>query len=594
MDTLSNNLNFSLEFNHIFKDGKQERIPITHFVKEVQDWDDNIHSYTLILENINLELFFSSEVEDAQCRMDGFDILYDESIKYDEKNIPYISPGLITLFKHNSETEYYPYIPGIYCLNVTIQGEKFYSFIKVVSSRLTDDQLKYMRIEVEDQLKGLALDVVRKQSVFHGLDELNLDMSLFQQFKTLNHYFGDISTIIADLTKRVRSSLKKEYKLQLVDKPSHVDSVSIQHRLKHPESINYLKTRKNMVDYDLPENRLLKQIINSWISLLVDFIKQVDYNLEKFNGENEFFSSYTSIGRRKDLLLEINAYRKRAVQMKAALNQLRVRPWFQEISDTIAFVVPHKMYIDVRYSKIFKINQHLFSNEVNLSLHSGWSFQWKRTDQLYEIWSFLKVLDIFKNQQYSFSNVPQWMIDGNDKGLEDLLVIPTIPKGASFELQKEDLKLKIVYDGEIPKEPSHTNQQTNPIYTTSDHNNPDIRIDVSIQEVFIGSIIMDSKYRKKQVLMDSKYQLTSYADHIRSPYIYNKKRWERIRPVHRVLVLYPDKWGNTGIEYLDDKSISLIPLTPDMDFLEFGEMLKGLVEELVFDAQDAGIHVIER
>ncbi|BCB02144.1 DUF2357 domain-containing protein [Bacillus sp. KH172YL63] len=593
MVTRSSNLDFSIEFTHTFKEGEQERVPVRHFVKEVQDWDDNLHSYTIVRENINLELSFNSKLENARCAMDGFDILNDEKLKFDEKNFPYISPGSLTLYKHKAVTEYYPYIPGIYCLTVTIQEEKFFSFIKVISSRLTDDQLQSMRIEVENQLKGLALDVVRKQSVFQGLEELNLDMSLFQQFKTLDHYFGDISTIIADLTKRVRSSLKKEYILQPVEKPSHVDPVSIHYRLKHPESTNYLKTRKNIVDYDLPENRLLKQIINKWISVLVDFIQQIDYNLEKFNGDNEIFSSYTSKGRRKDLLIELDSFRTRATQMKAALNQLRISPWYQEVSDRAALVVTNKMFIDIRYNKIYKIHQHLSFEEVDLSLHPGWSFHWKRTDQLYEIWSFFKVLNIFKAYHFTFGNVPKWLLNGSEEGLKDLMVIPTIPKGASFELQKGDLKLRIVYDREIPKEPSQTDHKQNPIYTTGENNTPDIRIDVYIREIFIGSIIMDSKYRKKHVLMDSKYQLTSYADHVRSPYIYNKKRWERIRPVHRVLVLYPDKWGKTEVEYLDDKSISLVPLTPETDFKEIGKMIQGLVDELVLDAEDAGVILLE-
>jgi hypothetical protein len=589
MDTHSNNLDFSVEFTHTFKEGVQERIKVKHFVKEIQDWDDNHHSYTIVRENNNLEIVFNSEVEAAQCTMDGFDILNDEQLKYDEKNSPYINPGSLTLFKHKAEGEYYPYIPGIYCLTVTIQEERFYSFIKVISSRLTDDQIQSMRKEVESHLKGLALDIVRKQSVFQGLEQLNLDMTLFQQFKTLDYYFGDISTIVADLTKRVRSSLKKEYILQPIEKPSHVDSVSIQHRLKHPESTNYSKARKNIVDYDLPENRMLKQIINKWVSVLQDFIQQMDSNIEKFKSDDEIFSSYTSIGRRRDLLIELDNYRTRATQMKSALNQLRVSPWYQEISGRSPSVVTNKMFMDIRYNKLFKIHQHLSSEEVDLSLHPGWSFQWKRTDQLYEIWSFFKVINILKTYHYTFEAVPKWLFNGSDEGLNDLMVIPTIPKGASFELRKGELILKVVYDSVIPKEPSDTEQEGNPIYTTGEHNTPDIRLDVYIRDIFIGSIIMDSKYRKKHVLMDSKYQLTSYADHVRSPYIYNKRRWERIRPVHRVLVLYPDKWGKTEVEYLDDKSISLVPLTPNMDFAEFGEMIQGLVDELVLDAEDAGV-----
>lgn len=583
----SKDLDFSLEFIQAFKDGEQKKVAVLHFVDDIQNWDENILPYPVIRENVNLEISFDTKDREDRCRMDGFDVLQDSLLKYDEQNVPFINSGKITLFQHQSGNGYYPYIPGIYCISVVSKGVTYYSLVKVISNRLTDNQLDSMRYEVESQLKGLALDVVRKQTVFQNTEEIQIDNSLFQKYKTLNHHFNEISTIIADLSKRIRSALKKEYQLQPMEKPSHVDSVSIQYRVKHPETTNYLMTKKNKVNYDLTENRLLKRIINKWTGILADFIFQIDNNLEKLQSEDANFSSYTSVARRKAILEELRGYRQRASQMKGTFNQLSVSPWYREVSDLGPMVISNEMHVDIRYRKILKIHQYLTSEELDLSLHPGWRFHWKRTDQLYEIWSFFKVLNLIKDNGFTFSQAPRWLfVDHEQTGL---IVIPTIPKGAIFELQKGDLRLSLVYDGEIPKEQSRTSKTKAPIYTTSDHNTPDIRVDAYIRETFIGSILLDSKYRKKEVLMDSKYQLISYADHVRSPFIYNKRRWERIRPVHRVLVLYPDKWGHKGIEHLDDKSISLVPLTPETESVAVGQMLKELVDGLVMDALDEGI-----
>ncbi|MBM7620075.1 hypothetical protein JOC95_001927 [Bacillus tianshenii] len=587
----SKDLDFSLEFIQSFKDGEQKKIAVLHFVDDIQDWDESLLTYSVIRENVNLQLSFDANDSEATCRMDGFDILQDSLLKYDERNVPFINRGKILLFQHRSGNEYYPYIPGIYCISVVSKGVTYYSLVKVISNRLTDNQLDSMRYEVESQLKGLALDVVRKQTVFQNTEEIQIDNSIFQKYKTLNHHFNEISTIIADLSKRVRSALKKEYLLQPMEKPSHVDSVSIRYRVKHPETTNYLMTKKNKINYDLPENRLLKKIVIKWNGILADFIFQIDNNLEKLQADGADFSSYTSIARRKTLVEELGGYRQRASQMKGTFNQLSVSPWYRKVSDLGPMVIPNEMYIDIRYRKILKIHQYLTSEEFDLSLHPGWRFHWKRTDQLYEIWSFFKVLHLIKENGFSISQAPSWLFNGHEQA--GLIVIPTIPKGAIFELQKDDLRLNLVYDGEIPKAQSRTSKEKEPIYTTSDHNTPDIRVDAYIRETFIGSILLDSKYRKKEVLMDSKYQLISYADHVRSPFIYNKRRWERIRPVHRVLVLYPDKWGHKGIEHLNDKSISLVPLTPEMDLEDVNSTLKDLLSGLVLDALDEGVELEE-
>jgi hypothetical protein len=251
------NRGFDVEFTQIFQDGTEESILVTDFVEDVRQWDDDMHTCTVIRENINIALTFRSDDLEATCTMDGFDVLPKGLVNCDEQNRYYIEPCTITLFQHHSKLKYYPYIPGVYRLAVDVNGKTYYSFVKVIANRLTEQQLKVMQQEVEEKVTGLALDTVRKQSVYQQIEGVDLDASLLQRFKKLDCHFHDVTAIVADLSKRVRSSLKTDYQFQSIETPSRVDAVSIDYRLKHPESTNSLKIRKNKVDYDLPENRVL-------------------------------------------------------------------------------------------------------------------------------------------------------------------------------------------------------------------------------------------------------------------------------------------------------------------------------------------------
>ncbi|MBU8919083.1 restriction endonuclease-like protein [Bacillus sp. FJAT-29953] len=583
---------FTVSFIHVYGNGSQEEKILSCFVENLEDWDEKLNSYLEIREFVELEIMFQSEHEDARLFMDGLEVLTGESLPRDETTgEPYIQAGQrVTLYKSPG---YYPYIPGIYCVKVVFSNKTYLSLVKVITNRLTDEQLNVMRIGVEGFLKGLAHDVVRKQKAFYHMDDDILDPTLLQQFRVLDHHFAEISAILADLSQRVRFSLMKEYQLQPVDRPAQVDDVSIRYRLRHPESTNYVKSPKKRVNYNLPENRILKTIIEKWLRLLRNFIEAVDRNLERLtSGTTKAFSSYIPYEKRVQYVEELRGYRDRAAQMKGAFTILKTSRWYQELSNGRVQMIPTMMYVDVRYRFIWQMDRILFSEETDITLHPDWRYHWKRTDHLYEIWCYLKVLQTLESSRYGFSYSSGWLFDHRDFGGADFFVIPTIPKSTTVKLTKDDLRLSVIYDAIIPSNQADTNQLDSPIYTTAENNNPDIRIDVYIQDIFVGTILLESKYRNKNAILGSEVmrQLTSYADNVRSPYIFNKKRrWEKFRPVHQVLVLYPEKWGETDVKAKEGRSISLIPLTPATDLDVFNQTIENLIEDLILEAEDEGI-----
>ena len=647
MDTPCSTKSFSVVFTHIFQNGTREETEVASFVEHLSDWDEKMHSYTELRENVNLELSFRCEDAGARCYMDGFDGLMDGRLIMDHENEEnYLGcNGQVTLYKHSTSDNYYPYIPGLYSLRVeTSDGRTFYTLVKVISNRLFGDQLERMRTEVEEKLKGAALEVIRKQHSPKSLEALRINPVLFRQYQVLQHYFADIYAIVSDLAQKVRSSVAKEYQMESADKPAHVDVVSIQHRLKRPDTMNLVKSVQKRINYDLPENQMLKAILEKWIRLLQEFVETMDRTIKGLtvkNSKDYSFSISLPLERKRRLVEELKEYRGKAMRMNGALSLVKTSHWYQEVSYRKALSVPNVMFVDVRYRKLYQIDQALDGDE--LPVHTGLGQQWKRTDQLYEIWGWLQVVAVVEdlggflrgpdmkpddqdgegnsngngNESGSDSSAKKqmrlgdrlvqgwsWAERGNGERVGDRLVrgsglfgrgrsnddkdVPTA-KDNMIIFTFGEARVHITYDGTIPGNPEVTEKFGVPIYTTGTNNNPDVRLDLFKREVYIGTIMIDMKYRKKHALTDSMRQLTSYADNVRSPYIYSKKRWQKYRPVHQVLVLYPEKHGGMEVDELDGRSISLVPLTPAEDQTVFQKTLRRLVEEMLQEAVEEGI-----
>ncbi len=651
MDTPCSTQPFSVVFTHIFQNGTREDTEVASFVEHLSDWDEAMHVYTMLRENVNLELRFRCEDEGARCYMDGFDGLADGRLMVDHDNEEnYLGcNGLVTLYKHSTSDNYYPYIPGLYSLRVeTSDGRTFYTLVKVISNRLFEAQLETMREEVEEKLKGAALDVIRKQHSPKSLEALRINPVLFRQYQVLQHYFTDIYAIVSDLAQKVRSSVAKEYQMQSAEKPAHVDVVSIQHRLKRPDTMNLVKSVQKRINYDLPENQMLKAILEKWIRLLHQFVETMDRTIKGLtlkSNKDYSFSISLPLERKRRLVEELKEYRGKAMRMNGALSQVKSSHWYQEVSYRKALLVPKVMFVDVRYRKLYQIDQALYGDE--LPVHTGLGQQWKRTDQLYEIWGWLQVVGVVEEFGQILdgaglgkaslegagldganlgldgsSDAPRdvrpvrlgdrlvhewrWAERGNGERVSDRLVqgsrlfgrrggplydstVEPIAKDNMIQFSFGETRLHITYDGTIPGNPEATEKFGVPIYTTGTNNNPDVRLDLFLRDVYIGTIMIDMKYRKKHALTDSMRQLTSYADNVRSPYIYGKKRWQKYRPVHQVLVLFPEKHGGIEVDELDGRSISLVPLTPAEDQTVFQKTLRSLVEEMLMEAAEEGI-----
>lgn len=131
----------------------------------------------------------------------------------------------------------------------------------------------------------------------------------------------------------------------------------------------------------------------------------------------------------------------------------------------------------------------------------------------------------------------------------------------------------MVYDEILPFSKEKT-VLDKPIYANDTHNRPDARMDIYEDNEYIGTIMVDFKYRPVQAIWTNAkrkknsvmHQLISYRENMSSPFLYNNKfssQWHIFRPVHEVWAVYPKHEYNIQPKNpMDSYQVRLMELTP--------------------------------
>lgn len=139
------------------------------------------------------------------------------------------------------------------------------------------------------------------------------------------------------------------------------------------------------------------------------------------------------------------------------------------------------MYQQLNKDKLFDVNPFEY-----------YIYYWKETSKLYEIWGFLKILLMLKeNEVLNLKEVTGWIFDSPDNSK-----YPFLAPNTKITLDSsEGLKLVIFYDSFIPKPDQELHSVDNPLISVENSNRPDFRLDIYYKGLFKGSILADFKYR---------------------------------------------------------------------------------------------------
>jgi hypothetical protein len=592
----------ALPFEITFKVGDVEK-PVESFYVSEQDFYAHIDEPSVVLiENLDITVDFTSTDDSARLYMYGLETIPFRGVEVDDTGEAYLYPneGKVELFNQN----YYPLIPGTYQIRVVVGDQIWYAPFTIRPKQLTTGQLDVMREQLEEKLRGLALDFISKQFSKGQALGKSLPPKLLMQFLTITKHYPNVMAALSDLYTKVNFHTRKEYRIVHSDRANVVDEVTIRNRLKHPEQKGILKVPVRTIHYDLPENIWIKQIMKRLITILDDFVVSVEEYAAELQAEIEKMRQFEFQQSTKMVLKhkakvqeELDRYIELVNQMKIGFQLITSAHWYDQVPDKPLTPIPYVLTKDSRYRSIYVLYQELQDEELDITLDSQYSYQWKRTDKLYEMWCYVELLGVLE-EKLDYKPVRGWIYDMYFN--EERMLIPSLPSGERIILEKDGLQLHLVYDGIIPLTSSETVPFLHPLFMRQQFNRPDGRLDVYKDGTYYGTVMMDFKYRprynfwkKDRVNTIARTremtQLIGYSD-ARSNYLFGTERprttaFQRLSPVAEVWAFYPVKDGRSErVTASPDHNLRLIPFSPGMDQDHVARELERILEQLLRDS----------
>ncbi|MGG0433209.1 DUF2357 domain-containing protein [Priestia megaterium] len=591
---------------------KEKEIPVINFVT------DEMHLYKMtdeeipeVIENKRLVLEFTSDNEEARFYMDGLDTLSIRFLEVGEDNKGYIAPNdeILTLLydtppknnQYHDKTNvdgYYPFIPGYYRIKVIIEDISYYSWLKVNPKQLTEAAWVEMRNDIEETLHGLAQDLIHKNASQGLTSDFPIPIHILRKLYIIKNDFSKWVTALKTIQSNPRMRIRKEYNLVPEGKASNINAASIRYRARHPESRDYIYHPKNVRSYDLVENQWIRKILQSIVKDMNELLSYLKTHMEKIKQEIKREQRYhhdehVQVRLKSKVLDELLDYERVVRRMRGECLPLLHSFWMNDVKETEPMSIPQSLTLDPRYRQLFSLYRALRNKEVSISLDTNYNYYWKRTDLLYEIWGFIQLMRGLQHESVGFTIVKGWIYETplNSKSFQ----VPFLEAGTEIEFKKGNIKLNLVYDQTLPFKKEDT-IITKPIFSNSNHTRPDARMDLYKDHEYIGTIMLDFKYRPLRFVWDSSKlrgsrqtdtmrQLISYRNNIDSPFLYRHKypgQWHRYRPVHEVWGVYPFHEENKAPkDPMENYRVRLMELTPLQNKDNFYQSIADAIEKVI-------------
>ncbi|WP_066872674.1 nuclease domain-containing protein [Clostridium mediterraneense] len=287
-----------------------------------------------------------------------------------------------------------------------------------------------------------------------------------------------------------------------------------------------------------------------------------------------------------------------AKKMKNSINILKITGWYNSLSEKNDFDIPYVMFQDSRYSIIYKVYLELKKDKFSVELDSKYAFQMKRTDKLYEIWCYIKICRILK-EELNFEIIDGWIFEQEINNKK--LIVSELKSNTRIAFKNNDIIMNLTYDFPIPRSDSETSKFKDPLYSIRNSNRTDGRLDIYKNKVYIGSIIFEFKYRDRKYLWNysSKSnncitpQLLDYASGCKSSYIFSSECESsnifsrRLTPVNNVFVLCPESTYNKNeIHEVEDYCLKFINFKPNKNLELLKDKINNEIKRLEIEYEE--------
>ncbi len=535
-----------------------------------------------LTENQDVYLHFEAP-PDFRFTMDGLDIVTipgEERVEEQTYIRPYRSRDVL-LFRG----EDFPLVPGYYVLTVTGRGRAWYGLLEILPKYLGKQSWQDMGEELVEEIKNLSFDFMRKSIHISKSMEgsLSLATDMLLRFYTISDRYRMVVHVLGELSHTANRRLvlrqKKISVTGVAPAGSHIPMQYLRPRNTASQVVTYTD-----MSYDVEENRFAKAILTRLDRSLTRFVHEIDGHVEKLEKRQQELFPYKQnqeYRRAESALSRFRDYRARALRIKSGIHQVTQAAWFDQTKNEMPARIPLNVLCDPRYSLLYDLHKNLENPAESFSVSDFYQFQWKRTDKLYELWGFLQFVKALSALGWE---VEEGVSVVKEEGRYRLT---SLESGTVIVMRKGAEEIHLTYDALVPAASADTDRLKNPLYTNNAHRQPDLRMDSYRDGLYLGSLVVDFKYRDILYLWQDenrgeglRRQFNAYRD-MNTKFYRHMTEAESLRdsrPVKEVWAIFPREVP-AGADA--DYSLKFIPLSPGEESgKRLGERLKEYLDGL--------------
>ena len=318
---------------------------------------------------------------------------------------------------------------------------------------------------------------------------------------------------------------------------------------------------------DVAENRFAKSILLALDRILQQFLDEIEGPVKRLEEKQEKLKKYTwglEYKTGENALSRLRLYRQRARRIRSGIGRVTLAPWFEEARADRLSEVPMTVVMDPRYSVLYRLYKNLSRPAQSLDVSNFYQFQWKRTDKLYELWSFLQFIKALTARGWELEEGITVIKE------EGRYRLSSLESGTEIKLKRDGEEVHLIYDGILPASSSDTDRKDHPLYTNNPHRQPDLRLDYYKGGLYYGSLVADFKYRDILFLWQDETRSASLRRQFNAYRDMNTRFYRDCdeitslrdsRPVKEVWAVFPREIPGRSDE---DYSLRFIPLAPGL------------------------------
>lgn len=467
------------------------------------------------------------------------------------------------------EGQDFPLVPGYYVLTVEGGGKSWYGLMEITPKYMGKQSWQDMRDELTDEIRTLSFDFMKKNiHISKALEgALGLNTSMLLRFYTISSESSVVLSVLDELSHTANARMVLRLKQIRQEEGRRPDPHIRPQHVKERPGAERMPALRAEITRDVEENRFAKSILLALDHILQQFLEEIDGPIRRLEEKQAKLRKYTwglEYKTGEKALSRLSLYRRRARRIKDSISRVSRAPWFEEAGTATEGEVPMTVFMDPRYSVLYRLYKNLSDPAQSLDVSSFYQFQWKRTDKLYEMWSFLQFIKALTAKGWELEEGISVIRE------EGRYRLSSLESGTEIKLRREGEEVHLTYDGILPASSADTDRENHPLYTNNSHRQPDLRLDYYKGGLYYGSLVADFKYRDLLFLWQDETRSASLRRQFNAYRDMNTRFYRDLdetaslrdsRPVKEVWAVFPREIPGKSDE---DYSLRFIPLAPGL------------------------------